>query len=255
MAIGTLLLIIIATVINSLIAFAGVITFWCKEKTLHSVIFILVAFSAGTLLGGAFLHLTAESLEVMEANFVFLLVLGGFSVFFLMEKFLYWHHCHEGKCDVHPYTYLILFGDGIHNFVDGLIIAASFFVNPAFGFITTMMIIAHEVPQELGDFGVLVHGGMKKRQALLYNFASQMSSIIGGAVGFLIGGLAGLNQLLLPFAAGGFIYIAASDLIPELHKEVEKKKSILVFLMFIIGILFMMGIKIIFSRNLCKVII
>jgi len=242
-----LLMIVAATVVNSLVAFVGIFSLWCKEKTLRKMVILLVAFSAGALLGGAFLHLIAESLEAVETNIVFLMVIAGFSVFFLMEKFLHWHHCHEGKCDVHPYTYLILFGDGIHNFIDGLIIAASFLVNPAFGIVTTLMIISHELPQELGDFGVLIHGGMEKRKALVYNFVSQMASIIGGVIGFLLAGFGGFQVMLLPFAAGGFIYIAASDLIPELHKEGDKRKSMAAFVLFILGVLFMLAIKLIFG--------
>ncbi len=247
MDIITLLMIVAATVVNSLVAFVGIFSLWCKEKTLRKMVILLVAFSAGALLGGAFLHLIAESLEAVETNIVFLMVIAGFSVFFLMEKFLHWHHCHEGKCDVHPYTYLILFGDGIHNFIDGLIIAASFLVNPAFGIVTTLMIISHELPQELGDFGVLIHGGMEKRKALVYNFVSQMASIIGGVIGFLLAGFGGFQVMLLPFAAGGFIYIAASDLIPELHKEGDKRKSMAAFVLFILGVLFMLAIKLIFG--------
>jgi zinc and cadmium transporter len=240
-------LIILATLVNSLIALVGVFSLWCREETLKKILFILVAFSAGALLGGAFLHLAAESLEILETNTMFILLIAGFSVFFLMEKFLYWHHCHNGVCDVHPYTYLILFGDGIHNFIDGLIIAASFLVNPLFGVITTIIIISHEVPQELGDFGVLIHGGMEKKRALCYNFISQLVSVLGGIIGFFLAGFSGFQAFLLPFAAGGFIYIAASDLIPELHKEIEKKKSILSFGFFIIGILFMLAVKLVFG--------
>ena len=243
----TLILIILATIINSLVALVGIFSLWCRERTLKKIVFLLVAFSAGALLGGALLHLGVESLEMIDSSSVFLLMIIGFSVFFLMEKFLYWHHCHEGKCDVHPYTYLIIFGDGIHNFIDGLIIAASFLVNPAFGAVTTLMIISHEVPQELGDFGVLVHGGMKKKKALCYNFLSQMTCIAGGIIGYLFYCAEAFQAFLLPFAAGGFIYIAASDLIPELHKEMEKKRSILAFIFFVIGILFMLSIKIAFG--------
>ena len=239
--------ILAATIINSLVALIGAVTLMFKEATLKRIVFILVAFSAGTLMGGALLHIAAESIEAVEANTLFLLMLAGFSLFFLLEKFLYWHHCHEGKCDVHPYTYLILFGDGIHNFIDGLIIAASFFVNPAFGIITTIMIVSHELPQELGDFGILIHGVMHKKKALSYNFVSQLVSVLGGMIGFLLAGIGGFDTLLLPFAAGGFIYIAASDLIPELHREVSKKKSILAFVFFLVGIAFMLATKIAFG--------
>lgn len=239
--------ILLATLINSLVGLVGVITFWCKERTLQRILFILVAFSAGTLLGGAFLHIAAEAIEMMEANMVFLLIITGFSAFFLLERFVYWHHCHEDKCDVHPFTYLILIGDGIHNFIDGFIIAASFLINPALGAVTTLIIISHEVPQELGDFGVLVYGGMKKKKALGYNFISQLTAVVGGVVGFILSSSLDITPLVLPFAAGGFIYIAASDLIPELHKEIDRKKSILSFAFFVIGILFMLAIKIVFG--------
>ena len=245
MTFDILLLIIAATVINSLVAFAGIFTFWFKQETLKKITILLVAFSAGTLIGGGFLHIAAESIEIMAVETVFILMITGFSVFFLMERVLFWRHCHDGVCDVHPYTYLILFGDGIHNFIDGIIIAASFIINPALGAITTFIIISHEFPQELGDFGVLVHGGMAKRKALIYNFISQITGIVGGIVGYVLSDFGGLTSFFLPFAAGGFIYIAASDLIPELHKEVNNKKSILSFVIFVLGVVFMYLIKIV----------
>lgn len=241
--------ILLMTGIVSLVSLIGVFTLWMKDATFRKILFALVALSTGALLGGGLLHLAAESIGVLGTDAAFMLLIAGFSVFFLLEKFLFWHHCHEGKCDVHPYTYLILFGDGIHNFIDGLLIAASFFVNPAFGIVTTMIIISHEVPQELGDFGVLVHGGMKKRKALLYNLLSQMSCMLGGIVGYFASGIGGFQvSFLLPFAAGGFVYIAASDLIPELHKETDKKKSIIAFAFFVIGVLLMLGFKLAFGE-------
>ena len=241
-----LLWILFVTVIDGFVALAGGLSLVMKDKTLRKILLVLVAFSAGALLGGAMLHLIAESLESMNTTANFLYVISGFCVFFLMEKFLFWHHCHEGKCDVHPVTSLILVGDGLHNFIDGLIIAASFLVSPAFGIVTSIAIISHELPQELGDFGVLVYGGMSKGKALFYNFISQLTAVIGGVVGFVIAGAWNFT-VLLPFAAGGFIYIAASDLVPELHKEKNIKKSILSFIFFLVGIMFMLGIKIIFS--------
>jgi zinc and cadmium transporter len=148
---------------------------------------------------------------------------------------------------VHAFTYLILFGDGIHNFIDGLVIAASFLVGIPFGIVTTLLILGHEVPQELGDFGVLLHGGFSKRKALGFNLLSQMTAVAGGIAGFLFSGVAGFTSLLLPFAAGGFVYIAASDLVPELHKEKRLAKSMLYFAFFLIGIGFMLGIKLLFG--------
>ena len=241
-----LLWILLATFIDSLVALAGIFTLGMKEKTLNKIIFVLVGFSAGTLLAGGMLHLLAESLETLSSFSSFIILIVGFSVFFLMEKFLHWHHCHEGgNCEVHPYTVLILLGDGLHNFIDGIVIGVSFLVNTEFGIITTLMIISHEIPQELGDFGVLLYGGMKKRKAIIYNFISQATCIIGGLMAFFI--KPDFVPFVLPFAAGGFIYISASDLIPELHKEVSVKKSVFSFIFFIFGIAFMTLVKILFG--------
>ncbi len=238
-----LLYILAATMINGLVAFVGAFSLFVKEKYLKKILLLLVAFSAGALLSGGLLHLLAESLEFLEADTAFLIAIFGFSMFFVIERFLHWHHCHEGVCDVHSFTYMILIGDGVHNFIDGLVIAASFFVSIPFGIMTTILIIGHEIPQELGDFGALVHGGFDKRKALLFNFGSQLTAVAGGILGFFLGGEAWFTPLLLPFAAGGFLYIAASDLIPELHKEADIRKSIVYFIFFSIGIAFMVSIK------------
>lgn len=243
MSLETLLFVLAATVIDGFVALAGVFTLWLRDKLLRKILILLVAFSAGALLSGAFFHLIVESLEEMSSMVVFTYLMIGFVTFFLMEKFLHWHHCHEGKCDVHPYTQLILIGDGIHNFIDGLVIAASFIVGIPFGLVTTLLIIAHEIPQELGDFGVLVYGGFKKGRALLFNFLSQLTCVAGGIVGFFFLQTPEYVAFLLPFAAGGFIYIASSDLIPELHKQENLKKSMISFTFFTIGIVFLLGVK------------
>lgn len=242
---STLLLIILATTINGLVAFVGALSLLLKESILDRILMILVAFSAGALLAGGLFHLLAESIEMMEINTAFIILLLGFSSFFLIERFLHWHHCHDEKCDVHSFSYLIIIGDGVHNFIDGLVIAASFLVGVPFGIITTLLIISHEIPQELGDFGALVYGGFGKRKALLYNFVSQLTCIVGGIVGFFMSGIANITPFLLPFAAGGFFYIAASDLIPELHKETDIKKAMAAFAFFLLGISFMIATKLI----------
>ncbi len=240
--------ILIATVADSLVSLAGIVSLFCSRRTLDRVLFALVGFSAGALLSGAFFHLLAESLEIFqETTVVFAYVFAGFILFFLIERFLHWHHCHEGKCETHPVTYLILLGDGVHNFIDGLVIAASFLLSTAFGIVTTMLIIGHEVPQELGDFGVLVYGGFGRKKALLFNLLSQMTCIAGGIIGFFFSVGAGFSNTLLPFAAGGFIYIAASDLVPELHKERSTWKSLASFAFFLLGTGFMVGIKMVFG--------
>jgi zinc and cadmium transporter len=237
-------LIILATVVTSLVSLVGIFSLWCKKNLLKKIIINLVALSAGALLSGAFFHLIPESLESLTSTAVFTYVIIGFVLFFLMERFLYWHHCHKGKCDVHPMSYLILIGDGIHNLVDGVIIGMSFIVSIPFGVITTLLIIAHEVPQELGDFGVLVYSGFGKGKALFTNFTAQLTSILGGVIGYFLSTLIeGAIPFVLPFAAGGFIYISASDLVPQLHKEAELKKSLSSFAYFILGILIMLAIK------------
>lgn len=247
----TLLYIIIATLLDGIVAFAGAVTLALKKDTMKKVVGALVAFAAGALIAGAFFHIMPEALhEGMEPLTLFMLVILGFVLFFLFEKFLFWHHCHKDECTVHPYTYLILFGDGIHNFIDGLIIAAAFLVDTGFGIVTTFMIISHELPQELGDFAVLVHGGMKTKKALLYNFISQLTAVLGGVTGFLLGtSVKEFVPFILPFAAGGFIYIGASDLIPQLHNEKSVKKSLLSFALFAVGVLLMLGIKLFFGEH------
>jgi zinc and cadmium transporter len=238
-----LLWILAFTFLNGFIALVGAFTLLLKPKTLQKIIYILVSISTGTLLGGGLLHLLPEAIKGLGVETAINYLLFGFIIFFLMEKLLYWHHCHDGVCKVHTFSQMIIFGDGLHNFIDGLIIAASFFVNIPFGIITTLIIIAHELPQELGDFGVLIHGGFSKKKAIFYNFLSQLTAVIGGLVGFFFVQSSGLEIILLPFAAGGFLYIAASDLIPELHKEKEGKKTIISFAFFIIGIIIMFLFK------------
>ncbi|MBN2052791.1 ZIP family metal transporter [Candidatus Woesearchaeota archaeon] len=238
--------ILFATIVNGLVGLVGVFSLWMNEKLFNKLLMILVAFSAGALLSGAFFHLLPEALEELPAMNVFACLLAGFIMFFIIERFLHWHHCHQhgGKCAVHPVSYLILFGDGVHNLIDGIIIGISFIVSVPFGIITTLLIIGHEIPQELGNFGVLVYGGFGKTKALIYSFISQLTCVIGGiAAYFFSKSIEGAVPFILPFAAGGFIYIAASDLIPELHKEPKLKKSLISFGFFLLGIIFMLMLK------------
>jgi zinc and cadmium transporter len=238
--------ILLAVILDSLLGLIGVFSLFIKEKTLQKILLPLVSFASGALLAGGFYHLFLESVEKIGIFQAINYLLSGFIVFYLMERILRWHHCHEIKCKVHPFSYLILFGDGIHNIIDGIVIAASFLVNISFGIITTILIIAHEVPQELGNFATAVYGGMKKKKAILFTFIAQATCIIGGLLGYYsLSNLQWIISYILPFAAGGFIYISTSDLIPELHKEVETKKSILSFILFLIGIFFLLSIKMI----------
>ncbi len=186
------------------------------------------------------MHLLPEALEKMQSEVMFYYVILGIVLFFLMERYFHWRHCHSGVCDVHTFTYLNLFGDGIHNFIDGVVIAASFVDSVNLGIVTTIAIILHEIPQELGDFGVLVYGGFTKKKALFCNFLTAFTAVIGALAGYFLSDFAkGFSNFILPLTAGGFIYIGASDLIPEIHKETNLRRSSLAFIAFLLGIIFM----------------
>jgi len=253
---GTLFIIITATISVSLISFIGALTLFFKDKILEKILLILVAFSAGALFGGAFLHLIPEAIETLgiENNSllkIFLSLILGFCLFFILEQFISWHHHHIKECKdcpkVKPFSYLILISDSFHNFIDGIIIAASFVVSLQAGIVTTLAVALHEIPQEIGDFGVLVFGGFKKSKALFVNFLTALFAVIGGITGFLLFETIGeFVVYLLPFAAGNFIYIAASDLIPEIKHKSGEKKSFLHFCVFLLGIGIMFLFKLFF---------
>lgn len=233
-----------ATIVVSLISLIGIFTLGINTKVFDRILFLLVGFAAGGLIGGTFLHLLPEALERCSCDSVFFYTLVGFTIFFLMERYLYWRHCHEGRCDIHTFTYLNLIGDGVHNFTDGLIIAASFVTSVKLGIITTLAVIFHEIPQELGDFGILVYGGMSKPKALLFNFICALTAVLGAVIGYILSGITkSVSLFLISFTAGGFIYIAASDLIPELHKQKDMNRANAALVAFILGLIFMMLAK------------
>jgi len=246
----TLGYIVLTTFLIALIAFIGILTLSLKDKVLEKILLVLVSLSAGALMGGAFLHLIPESIEKGGESSPFIFILTGFILFFIIEKVLHWRHCHKGKCDVHTFHYMNLIGDSIHNFIDGLIIAASFIVSIPLGLTTTVAIAAHEIPQEIGDFGVLVYGGFDKKKALVLNFIVALTIVLGGITGYIVSqNIENAVIFLIPFAAGGFIYIAATDLVPEIKKETNIKKSMATMLVFICGILIMWLIKLLFSHG------
>lgn len=242
----TLIYILIATFIVSAISLLGALVLFLKEGILNKLLLVLVALSAGSLMGNAFLHLLPEAISKVQSfggdilN-IFLFGLLGFSVFLVLEQFIHWHHHHDVDCDhASPFSYLVLISDGVHNFIDGFIIAASFIIAIPIGIATTIAVIFHEVPQEMGDFAVLVHGGMSKGKALAFNFLSSLVAILGGLVGFFFSTQLGDSIVyLLPFAAGSFIYIAASDLIPEIKHKDNIKQSLTYFVVFLLGVALM----------------
>ncbi len=230
----------------SLISFVGVLTLSIKTDRLRKILLYMVSFSAGALFGDAFIHLLPEAAEEFGFGLsMSLSLMLGIVVSFVIEKIVQWRHCHipTSKGHVHPFAMMNLFGDAVHNFIDGLIIGASYLASIPVGIATTLAVVLHELPQEIGDFGVLLHGGFSKAKALLFNFITALTAVFGAVVSLLVSSyIEGITLFLIPFAAGTFIYIAGSDLIPELHKEVQPKKSLLQLLAIILGILVMLSL-------------
>lgn len=226
--------------IVSLMSFVGIFTLSIKIERLRRILIYMISFAAGALLGGAFLHLLPH--VVAEQGFglnIAIYVLVGIATMFVVEKVIHWRHCHIPTTadHPHPYAWLNLFGDGVHNFIDGLIIGGAYMVSIPVGVATTIAVILHEIPQEIGDFGVLIYGGFSKCKALLLNFASALTAVLGVIVALLIGSyVENLTVFLVPFAAGGFVYIASADLIPEMHKTVKISRSLVQFVFFALGI-------------------
>ncbi len=241
----TWLLSLTSVAIISAISLAGILVLWLKDQQLKKILLYLVSFSVGGLFGDAFIHLIPEAVE--ESGFgisVSLLILFGILSSFVVEKLLQWRHCHIPTSTEHPHSfaYMNLFGDAVHNLIDGLIVGGSYLASIPIGVSTTLAVIFHEIPQELGDFGVLIHGGFKKRKALWFNFLTALTAILGAVIALFVGAtLGGFIPLLIPFAAGNFIYIAGSDLIPELRKdEPDPKKAVLQVTSILLGVAIMM---------------
>ena len=229
-----------SVLVVSLVSLIGIFTLSLKEEILKKYVFVFISLAVGALLGDAFIHLIPEAFE-NSSNIILtsILIITGVLIFFILEKFLHWHHHGEdaNQEHVHPVGKLILFSDGVHNFIDGVIIGASFLISIPVGIATTIAVILHEIPQEIGDFAVLLHAGYTKARALWLNFLSAVLSIVGLLTIFI------LNQnkeeivfYLLPIAAGGFIYVAVADLIPELQKTKKGWYSIVQIITVIVGV-------------------
>ena len=227
----------------SLISFIGIWTLFVKTHHLKKILIYIVSFAAGALLGGAFLHLLPEIIE--EAGFtlqISYMILFGIVLFFSLEKIIHWHHYHMpfGGHHEHPFAFMNLIGDGFHNFLDGLIIGATYLVDIQAGIAVTMAVALHEIPQEISDFGVLLHGGFSKSKALMFNFLSALLAVVGAVVALTLSNyVENIQFYIVPIAIGGFIYIAGSDLIPELHKEFGRKKAFFELVTLILGIIVM----------------
>ncbi len=232
-----------SVIICSLLSLFGMYLFSIKKGMIERMMLYIISFSTGAMLGDVFLHMMPEMVE--DAAFApsgWYLILGGIVGSFILEKFIHWHHCHMIPCEehYHPVGKMNLVGDAMHNVTDGFLIAGSFLVDYQLGVATTIAVILHEIPQEIGDYALLRYSGYSQGKALLFNFFTTLSALVGVALAlFFDKSIPGLTQLILPLTAGNFLYLAGSDLIPELHKETAAHRSAMQLFWMIAGIAFM----------------
>jgi zinc and cadmium transporter len=260
----------------------GIFMISLKENTLDKILFVLVAFATGTILATALFDLIPESLHHLEElnvggagiaeSVLFLFIILGFVVFFILERFIYWFHGHahqkgdqlvcydtltegidkvvERGNKIKNFALLNLIGDGLHNFLDGIIIIVAFLSGLSNGIIVTLAVLFHELPQEIGDFGILLYGGFTKKKALLFNFGSALVALLGGLFAFFLSGaLEIFNLFFLAFSGGGFLYLASTELMPELIKEKNLKKSIIQTLVFLSGLVLIITLVLILPHE------
>lgn len=237
---------LIAGILISLIAFVGFGSLYVAKRKLSQILLGVVAFAAGGLLGGAFFHLLPES--AAEGGPTFPMALAGIVLFFVLDSILWVYHCHgghrlhaeghvHGSCPVKPVGYLNLFGDALHNFTDGIVVASAFLVSMPLGIVTSVAVALHEIPQEIGDYGILIYSGFTHKKALLLNFLVSLTMILGIVGVFVVQPyVSGLTRWTIPFAAGGFIYIACTNLLAEIKEEDSIAKRIVQFAFFLVGL-------------------
>lgn len=237
---------LVSVTVVSLASFIGIVAISSNSGRIQQTIFIMVSLAVGAMFGDVFLHLLPQAFSGSSAATAPVYILGGILLFFLLEKFLLWRHehiPHYGDC-IHPVGYVNLVADGLHNFIDGLLIGSSYLVSLPVGLATTLAVLLHEIPQEIGDFGVLLHAGFRVSKALWLNFLSASLAIAGAIAALVTGELVkALPNAILPLTAGGFIYIAGSDLVPELHKERQPLRSLLQMVAIGVGVGLMFLLK------------
>ena len=233
----------VSLLVISLASLIGVFTISINHKRLEQFLEAMVAFAIGALLGDVFIHLLPELSENGLSLDVSLMILVGILAFFVLEKFIRWHHCHHvdhgSVCETPSFGYVALAGDAMHNFIDGLILAGAFIASPAVGIATAVAILLHEVPQEIADFGVLLKSGFTQKKALLFNFLISLTAFLGAGFALVISSTAEFTPYLIAFTIGGFLYLAGTDLLPELHKKFSKKDGFIQFICIVIGIVIM----------------
>jgi zinc and cadmium transporter len=260
------LYVLLSVLFVSLVSVIVAIPFLIKKKISNKTLLFLLSLSIGVLLSTVFINLIPEAFEIKHEydtnhehkhhahDFAFfkipLIIISGFLLMFIIEKFV--HHHHNKKCEKtygHSHAYNLapinLIGDGIHNFIDGLLIAASYMVDIVLGITVTISVLFHEIPQEIADFGILLYSGFSKLKAILFNFLSALTAVIGAIIGLLlVGNIEGLNEIFIPFAIGNFLYIAASNLVPQLHRHCGIKDSLIHIFAIILGIIIIIIVNI-----------
>jgi zinc and cadmium transporter len=241
---STILYVIISVLIVSAASLVGIFAFFFKTKNIEQIILYLVSFSVGALLGDVFIHLLPEAFSKYNPLMIGIYALTGILFSFFIEKVIHWRHCHmpETKHHHHSFAIMNLIGDSVHNFIDGLIIATAYIVSIPVGIATTLAVLFHEIPQEMGNFGVLLHGGFTKGKALFFNFITALTAVIGAIIGLTLGNSQSMLMFLIPFAAGNLVYIAGTDLIPQLHSNVCEDNTIKTGLLQMLAMIFGIGV-------------
>lgn len=245
----SLLYVILAVGLVSILSLVGIFALSLNDKLLDKILFYMMSFSAGAILGTAFFDLLPESLDIVGDSIVFSYIALGFVLFYFLERLIYWYHGHGHAHDekvgsVKNYVYLNLIGDGIHNLIDGMVITTAFLISVPLGIASTVAVIFHELPQEIGDFGILIFGGLSRKRALLFNFLSALTAFVGVALVFLLIELEWFSGFMISISVGAFIYLAAAEILPELKKEQNFKKNIIQFIVFILGLLLIRSLDI-----------
>ncbi len=230
--------ILIFSLLGSVGAVAGASTVLLFSERRRTLVSSLVSYATGTLLGSAFLGMIPKALDRSSPVFVSATLLIGILLFFLLEKLVIWRHCHEENCETHTRAGpLILIGDAFHNFVDGTVIAAAFLSDINLGLVTSVAVIAHEVPQEMGDFAILLESGYTRKKALLYNLISSLTSLPGAMIAYYyLKTVEACVPFVLAISAASFVYIALADLIPHLHKKTDLRSGIYQLFLLICGV-------------------
>ncbi len=231
---------LVSTTLVSIISLIGIALLALKAERLQRILLLLMSFSVGALLGNAFFHLVPESyFHLPSVHLASWLILVGFLFFFLIDQLLHSHQNGKtlAKSNIKTYGYLSLYADGVHNFTDGILIGAAWLFSPELGLATTVSVVLHEIPQEISDFGILLKAGFTRKKALLYNFFAATSAILGTVLALWLGHkVEHFSIYILPIAAGGFVYLAAASLLPEVLKNTQKRNWFIYIFFVLLGL-------------------